>query len=704
MSKLVQSLVRTLPIAVLFLVLPGVQAAFAQSNATPRRIVPATISENKVIPRTKTTDWAVPASIPRDVRKSGTNNRPVPSRYPVKGVQSGGNSMPWTLAVVGNSAQYVSSSIPTTMNPGQSYTVALTFLNNGTTTWNASGTYYGLGMIYTDDYNVWQSPAVWVDAPVSPGSQKTFTFTVQAPTTPGIYNFRWSMFQSGVAWFGDVSSSVSIQVGAVPNMARFISSSIPTTMTAGQNYTVSLNYQNTGTATWNAPATYALGMIYTADYNVWKGQPAWVDAPVSPGSQKTFTFTVQAPTTPGTYNFRWSMFQNGVAWFGEISPDVSIQVVASPNMARFISSSIPTTMTAGQNYTVSLNYQNTGTATWNAPATYALGMIYTADYNVWKGQPAWVDAPVSPGSQKTFTFTVQAPTTPGTYNFRWSMFQNGVAWFGEISPDVSIQVQASPQEIVTYIHTDGLGSPVARTDANGNVISRTRYEPYGVTASGMTPTIGFAGHVNDADSGLTYMQARYYDPVAGRFMSVDPITTDVNSGSSFNRYAYANNSPYRFIDPDGRAPREAGPANAHRSDPARSAALRSEILDQARRYPSSYSSLVEPVDRVLMAMGADISPASHESIMQNLERVHDGTMPQSEAHGREAETFQKDLKESFSSGTPQGISQGLLETVGVVINTIGRVGMGVVEGAKNFVGEMDKAIKNQTQPRDDLVR
>jgi RHS repeat-associated protein len=105
---------------------------------------------------------------------------------------------------------------------------------------------------------------------------------------------------------------------------------------------------------------------------------------------------------------------------------------------------------------------------------------------------------------------------------------------------------------VTYIHTDGLGSPVARTDASGNVISRTRYEPYGYVASGVQPTIGFTGHVNDVDTGLTYMQQRYYDPVAGRFLSIDPVTTDANTGGSFNRYVYANNSPYNYVDPDGR--------------------------------------------------------------------------------------------------------------------------------------------------------
>jgi RHS repeat-associated protein len=60
--------------------------------------------------------------------------------------------------------------------------------------------------------------------------------------------------------------------------------------------------------------------------------------------------------------------------------------------------------------------------------------------------------------------------------------------------------------------------------------------------------------VNDPETGLTYMQQRYYDPMAGRFMSVDPVLTDGNTGASFNRYVYANNNPHKYTDPDGRNP------------------------------------------------------------------------------------------------------------------------------------------------------
>lgn len=49
------------------------------------------------------------------------------------------------------------------------------------------------------------------------------------------------------------------------------------------------------------------------------------------------------------------------------------------------------------------------------------------------------------------------------------------------------------------------------------------------------------------------MGARYYNPMLGRFLSIDPIEPDENNLHSLNRYAYANNNPYKFVDPDGQA-------------------------------------------------------------------------------------------------------------------------------------------------------
>ncbi|MDV3513392.1 RHS repeat-associated core domain-containing protein [Stenotrophomonas sp. C1657] len=115
---------------------------------------------------------------------------------------------------------------------------------------------------------------------------------------------------------------------------------------------------------------------------------------------------------------------------------------------------------------------------------------------------------------------------------------------------LSIPVMA---QTVTYIHTDALGSVVAESDANGNVIKRYDYEPYGAVVGGqVTDGPGYTGHVSDSATGLSYMQQRYMDPQLGVFLSVDPVTAYEQPVGQFNRYRYANGNPYKFTDPDGR--------------------------------------------------------------------------------------------------------------------------------------------------------
>jgi len=125
---------------------------------------------------------------------------------------------------------------------------------------------------------------------------------------------------------------------------------------------------------------------------------------------------------------------------------------------------------------------------------------------------------------------------------------------------------------VHYYYTDPQGTPLVKTDASGNVIARYDYAPYGATVAslGAAPNgPGYTGHVNDPESGLVYMQARYYDPALGRFLSIDPVAPSAGNGFSFNRYAYAANNPIEHTDPDGRQYDEPGIELENRmNDPA----------------------------------------------------------------------------------------------------------------------------------------
>jgi RHS repeat-associated protein len=106
---------------------------------------------------------------------------------------------------------------------------------------------------------------------------------------------------------------------------------------------------------------------------------------------------------------------------------------------------------------------------------------------------------------------------------------------------------------VTYYYTDTQGTVLATADEAGNVTAVSDYRPYGVQALG-TPEAapGYTGHVNDPDSGFVYMQARYYDPIVGRFLGIDPKVVEPGHIRSYGRYTYANSNPVVNIDPDGR--------------------------------------------------------------------------------------------------------------------------------------------------------
>ncbi len=143
----------------------------------------------------------------------------------------------------------------------------------------------------------------------------------------------------------------------------------------------------------------------------------------------------------------------------------------------------------------------------------------------------------------SYTCKVRTATTAGVSP--WSAPSNTVV------PDV-----AEPP--VTYFHNDISGSPMLATDGAGAVIWKENYRPYGERLNNQAGShknkLGFAGKQFDAATGLSYMGARYYDPVLGRFMGVDPVDYQESNIHSSNRYAYANNNPYRYIDPDGRNP------------------------------------------------------------------------------------------------------------------------------------------------------
>jgi RHS repeat-associated protein len=149
---------------------------------------------------------------------------------------------------------------------------------------------------------------------------------------------------------------------------------------------------------------------------------------------------------------------------------------------------------------------------------------------------------------------------------------------------------------------DQLGSQRVVTDSAGAVQQRTVMTPYGETQSmvngsgaplstSLTPFL-FTGHRQDPEAGLHYMNARYYDPMIGRFLSTDPELIGPRAGVTFGRiggdaqhfnaYSYVRGSPtvardptgrYEVVLPDGRKFQTKGAASTRISIAARDAAF-----------------------------------------------------------------------------------------------------------------------------------
>lgn len=112
-------------------------------------------------------------------------------------------------------------------------------------------------------------------------------------------------------------------------------------------------------------------------------------------------------------------------------------------------------------------------------------------------------------------------------------------------------------ERTLHFHPDHLGTPRLITGSGGAKVSLHTYYPFGEEATVVPHAIErlkFTGHERDTPR-LDYMHARYYSPVWGRFLSVDPARYSAKAAlpQTWNRYVYALNNPAALIDPDGRA-------------------------------------------------------------------------------------------------------------------------------------------------------
>ena len=98
-----------------------------------------------------------------------------------------------------------------------------------------------------------------------------------------------------------------------------------------------------------------------------------------------------------------------------------------------------------------------------------------------------------------------------------------------------------------YYGTDHLGSTILMTDETGEEVWTGAVTPFADEESteGLEERVKYTGKDLDEDTGLYYFNARWYDPLNGRFITEDPVR------DGLNWYIYVSNNPLKFVDPTG---------------------------------------------------------------------------------------------------------------------------------------------------------
>ncbi len=149
---------------------------------------------------------------------------------------------------------------------------------------------------------------------------------------------------------------------------------------------------------------------------------------------------------------------------------------------------------------------------------------------------------------------------------------------------IAVRTLTDTADTLNWVVSDHLGSTSTTANENGSLNSIIQYTAFGEIrlTQGITPTkYRYTGQLAQAELGLDYYVARWYDPLTAHFTSADTIIPEPGRASAFDRYCYSYNNPIIFIDPGGHSPMgECGPGeDCEETDEEKAEADRNELLN-----------------------------------------------------------------------------------------------------------------------------
>jgi RHS repeat-associated protein len=189
--------------------------------------------------------------------------------------------------------------------------------------------------------------------------------------------------------------------------------------------------------------------------------------------------------------------------------------------------------------------------------TYQSTFAYGPDHQRWRQIATYANGTETTHYVGGLLEKVHATSTGKTY---WRHYVNTPTGLTAV-----ISRNSDNSEWTTFALSDHLGSSDALLDTDGALLTRLSFDAFGARrGSDWTTTTppdwgviadttrrGFTFHEMLDNIGLVHMNGRVYDPIIGRFMSVDPVVGSLADSQSVNPYAYVGNRPLTYIDPSG---------------------------------------------------------------------------------------------------------------------------------------------------------
>lgn len=389
---------------------------------------------------------------------------------------------------------WLTANVPATLPVDSIQTVHVSFRNDGSKTWLASGTNrvrltYAWFNARAEHSLVRQDIRATLPRDIAPGESAEVDIDVLTPEHPGTLTLRFDLVEEGVTFFttqGSPPLDKAVMVQATQDYQ--VSFGDAFVVAPRTQFTYNLKIRNDGNRTWTTAGANPVTIGYhwfTADNQavaVMADLRTPLPGNVAPGDEVVVAATTVSPDKPGRYRLQWSLVVEGFAWFYDLKArtlDMAVEVAplgasaapqsldVAPSVLKTAPTALPAVQTApayrasitaltplaslDADATQILNVQirNDGSKTWPKGGDNAVH----AGYRWYRGnQPVFARADlrtelpsdVAPGQGVSFGAQVVSPPDPDTYTLRFDLVEEGVTWFsdtGMSSPlDLTVQV------------------------------------------------------------------------------------------------------------------------------------------------------------------------------------------------------------------------------------------------------------------------